>query len=158
VLGEQPLKGLALPLRGSSHHSRYTRAVGRRRSPHWLLARTMVPATSLLREASGLGIGHTKDTMADEPLVECRLDRDLRRRPVTPAKWRAAKTQTSLANRPSAFEFKDAAVNRAESQTEKITHIVLIELPRLLRALARQLIDCALDIAGGEIDQRLWLY
>jgi hypothetical protein len=55
-------------------------------------------------------------------------------------------------------EFQRTVVNRAEPQTEKVAHVILIELPRRLRALARQLIDYALDVAGREIDQRFGPY
>ena len=45
-------------------------------------------------------------------------------------------------------------MDRAIAQAEQVPHIVLIEPPRLFGALARELIDRALDIAGRKIDQR----
>src|SRR6185312_10303029 len=54
-------------------------------------------------------------------------------------------------------EFQRRIVDRAEPQAQQVAHVILVEPPRLLRSLARELVDRALDIAGREVDQRFGL-
>ena len=52
-------------------------------------------------------------------------------------------------------ELGHGVVERAQPQRQDVEHIVLVQAPRRLRSLPRELVDRAHDVARGEVDERL---